>query len=107
MDDLFRRFFGDWGDWPALTAPRGDWLPAVEVAEQENAVVVKAELPGLPPRNCGSASVTRQLGSRARARRQVLAGSLVRDLWEGAMGGAHYQHAASEVCCQRHGADRN
>ena len=49
MDDLFGRFFGDWGDWPALTAPRGDWLPAVDVAEQENAIVVKAELPGLKP----------------------------------------------------------
>ena len=35
MDDLFGRFFGYWGDWPALTAPRADWVPAVDVAERE------------------------------------------------------------------------
>ncbi len=47
MDDLFGRFFGDFGGWPALAAPGGTWMPAMDVAEEEGAIVVKAELPGL------------------------------------------------------------
>jgi len=42
MDDLFRSFFGDW-NLPSWGATR--W-PAVDVAENENAFVVKAEVPG-------------------------------------------------------------
>jgi HSP20 family protein len=47
MDDLFGRFFGDVGDWPAPLMRAGTWFPAIDVAEREDAVVVKAELPGL------------------------------------------------------------
>ncbi len=44
MNDLFGRFFGDW----PLTGPRmGSWWPALDVAEREDAVVVKADLPGM------------------------------------------------------------
>jgi HSP20 family protein len=42
MDDLFRGFFHDW-DLPALG--RGRW-PALDIAETENELVVKAEVPG-------------------------------------------------------------
>lgn len=42
MDDLFRGFFGDW-DLPSLDYRR--W-PAIDVAENENEFVVKAEVPG-------------------------------------------------------------
>ena len=42
MDDLFRSFFGDW-NLPASGATR--W-PVIDVAENENAFVIKAEVPG-------------------------------------------------------------
>jgi HSP20 family protein len=41
MDDLFSAFFGD---WPAFSE-RKMW-PVVDIAEEENAIVVKAEVPG-------------------------------------------------------------
>jgi HSP20 family protein len=44
VNDLFGRFFEDW-DWP-LTAAGGAW-PAVDLADTDAAVVVKAELPGV------------------------------------------------------------
>lgn len=42
MDDLFRGFFGDW-DWPSWRA--AGW-PAIDIAENDDAYVVKAEVPG-------------------------------------------------------------
>ena len=42
MDDLFGSFFGD---WPALSQRGGIW-PAIDVADSENEIVVKAEVPG-------------------------------------------------------------
>jgi len=42
VDDLFRSFFEDW-DWPVWS--RGRW-PAIDIAENENEYVVKAEVPG-------------------------------------------------------------
>jgi len=42
MDGLLARFFGDW-EWPALAHTH--W-PALDVAENENNYVVKAEVPG-------------------------------------------------------------
>ena len=42
MDGLLGRFFGDW-DWPVLAHTH--W-PALDVAENENSYVVKAEVPG-------------------------------------------------------------
>jgi HSP20 family protein len=42
MDNLLGRFFGDW-DWPVLSHTH--W-PALDVAENENNYVVKAEVPG-------------------------------------------------------------
>ena len=47
MDDLFGRFFGDLGEWP-LTSPRGGmWWPAIDIAERDDAVVLKVEIPGM------------------------------------------------------------
>jgi HSP20 family protein len=42
IDDLLGSFFGDW-EMPLLS--RGRW-PAVDIAEDENEFVVKAEVPG-------------------------------------------------------------
>jgi len=42
MDDLFNAFFGS---WPSLGFERAVW-PAVDVSEDEEAIVVKAEVPG-------------------------------------------------------------
>lgn len=41
MDDLFSTFFGD---WPVLSE-RAIW-PAIDIADGENEIVVKAEVPG-------------------------------------------------------------
>jgi len=42
MDDLFNAFFGS---WPTATLERAVW-PAIDVSEDENAILVKAEVPG-------------------------------------------------------------
>lgn len=47
MDRLFERFFEPrWDEFPALTG----WAPVLDVSETKEAVVVKAEIPGLDPK---------------------------------------------------------
>jgi HSP20 family protein len=47
MDRLFERFFeSPWAELPAL----GDWTPALDVTEGKDAITVKAELPGVEPK---------------------------------------------------------
>jgi HSP20 family protein len=43
MDRLLERFGEPWGDWEALT----EWAPALDVSENKDAIVVKAEVPGV------------------------------------------------------------
>jgi len=47
MDTLFDRFVGDWG----LPAARATGGPSVDLAETETEIVVKAELPGVDPKD--------------------------------------------------------
>lgn len=50
MDRLFERFFeSPWAELPAL----GDWTPALDVTEGKDAVIVKAELPGVDAKDVG------------------------------------------------------
>ena len=47
MDRLLERFFeSPWAELPAL----GDWTPALDVSEGKDAITVKAELPGVDPK---------------------------------------------------------
>lgn len=46
MDDLFGSFFGD---WPTLSTTERNFWPALDVAENENEITVKAEVPGCNP----------------------------------------------------------
>jgi len=47
MDRLLERFFeSPWAELPAL----GDWTPALDVTEGKDAITVKAELPGVEPK---------------------------------------------------------
>ncbi len=48
MEHFFDRFWE--GDFPQLPA-FGDWAPALDVAETKDAVVVKAEVPGMDPKD--------------------------------------------------------
>jgi HSP20 family protein len=48
MDRLFERFFES--PWPQLTA-LGDWTPALDVSEGKDAITVKAEVPGVDPKD--------------------------------------------------------
>ena len=47
MDRLFDRFWE--GDFPQLPS-MGDWTPALDVSETKDAVMVKAEVPGMDPK---------------------------------------------------------
>lgn len=46
LQDAVSSLFDDLLSWPA--ADRG-WAPALEVSEQEDSIIVKAELPGVKP----------------------------------------------------------
>jgi HSP20 family protein len=47
MDELFDRFFNDEGGGPARQA----WAPRVDVKETEKEIVIKADLPGVDPKD--------------------------------------------------------
>lgn len=47
MDDLFGRFSGDWTGLPLSSPRREMWWPVLDIAERDDAVVVKAEIPGM------------------------------------------------------------
>lgn len=52
MDQLFDRFFrGDWEAPLSLFGGRAGWGPSVDVADGEKEVVVKADIPGVEPRD--------------------------------------------------------
>jgi HSP20 family protein len=44
--DMFGRFFEDWGAWPRAGQARG-WMPALDMFDRENELVLRADLPGL------------------------------------------------------------
>ena len=44
MDRLFEDFFGDKG---GFLSEAGKWMPAVDVSETDDNIIVKAELPGM------------------------------------------------------------
>jgi HSP20 family protein len=47
LDRLFDRVWeGDFPDWPSF----GEWSPKLDVADTKDALVVKAEVPGIDPR---------------------------------------------------------
>ena len=48
MDSLFERFMGG---RPFTRRLREEWLPSVDISETKNDLVVKAELPGLDPKD--------------------------------------------------------
>jgi HSP20 family protein len=49
MDRLFDRFFEG---WPFKPSPQeGPWAPSVDVSETAKDVVVRAEIPGMDPKN--------------------------------------------------------
>lgn len=51
LDDLFGRFFGDWGWGPGTSGGRGGWNPRLDIAESADDVTIRAELPGVDPEN--------------------------------------------------------
>jgi HSP20 family protein len=48
MDKLWNRFFEGWQGMEPL---RGEWAPSLDVSETKNNMVVKAELPGMDPKD--------------------------------------------------------
>ncbi len=49
MNHMFDRFFKGW-DLSGLGAETGTWLPPIDLAETNDKVVVKAEIPGIDPK---------------------------------------------------------
>lgn len=50
MDRLFDRFFEGWPFF-RVSAAEGEWAPVVDVSETAKEIVVKAELPGMDPKD--------------------------------------------------------
>jgi HSP20 family protein len=48
IDRLFDRMTGDW-DLPEFK-PLGDWMPRLDISESKDAYLVKAEIPGIDPK---------------------------------------------------------
>jgi HSP20 family protein len=48
MDRLFDRIWE--GGLPEVTMPLGEWTPSVDISEKPDYVVVKAEVPGIDPK---------------------------------------------------------
>lgn len=46
LDDLFRRSLGESGS-PSLLSEGGAWAPSMDISEDKEALMMKAELPGL------------------------------------------------------------
>lgn len=49
MDRLFDRIWE--GGVPEVTTPLGEWVPSVDLSEQPETVIVKAEVPGIDPKD--------------------------------------------------------
>jgi len=49
MDRLFDRIWE--GGLPEITTPLGEWTPALDIFETTEGVVVKAEVPGIDPKD--------------------------------------------------------
>lgn len=49
MDRLFERFFGE--ELPSLELPRAEWMPRLDMTETKDNIVVKADIPGLEPKD--------------------------------------------------------
>ena len=49
VNKLFDEFFGG-GMWPAAPWP-GEWVPALDVSETDKEILVKAEVPGMEPKD--------------------------------------------------------
>jgi HSP20 family protein len=53
MDRLFERFWEpDFPEWRAV-GPLGEWSPTLDLADTKDALVVKAEIPGIDPKEIG------------------------------------------------------
>jgi len=50
MDDLFTRFFGVPAEAP-VNGPAALWAPRVDISETDKAFLVKADLPGVEPKD--------------------------------------------------------
>ncbi|NIN00401.1 MAG: Hsp20/alpha crystallin family protein, partial [candidate division Zixibacteria bacterium] len=48
MDRMWRRFFGD---WTSIEPFRGEWTPSLDVSETKDSIVVRAEVPGMDPKD--------------------------------------------------------
>lgn len=52
IDRLFDRFFTDpFGSMDAFFTPLGEWAPSIDVAESEQEITVRAEIPGVDPKD--------------------------------------------------------
>jgi len=52
MDRFFERFFRDpWAPLDAAYQFAGQWLPAVDIVESDDEVTVRAEIPGIEPKD--------------------------------------------------------
>ena len=48
MDRMWERSFGE---WPTVEPFRREWTPSLDVSETNNNIVVKAEAPGIDPKD--------------------------------------------------------
>lgn len=49
MNRMFDQFFRGW-DFSGLSQESGTWMPSIDLAETDTAITVKAEVPGIEPK---------------------------------------------------------
>jgi HSP20 family protein len=100
IDELFDRFMGDGALAPRLGTSTTSWMPAIESFTEDGKLVIRADLPGIDPRDVevtvegnrltlrGSRKASREQQERDYAYREVSYGSFERavELPEGVKG---------------------
>jgi len=67
MDSMFGRFFGE---WPSVEPASGAWAPFLDLSETDENLIVRAEVPGISPRDIQISLVGNTLNIRGEKKQE-------------------------------------